>query len=258
MGNIMHNTQDAAHNDSARLVQLLAALDNRRISSESHGCFADRLGRLFDLPSTIALDGTRKHSPPGPFASDTDAGERLQQQLADTRQQLLETLSASFAGKVPSQDLRLPLPEVNDDQPLPQRPAFKPYKAFYLAQQRQQTTALQQLRVRIRRVLDKQSPDLARLAELDRVFDQTLAGYSRQCFQTLLTVLEKRFRSLWRHHQKALPEDTQQDPPASWSRPGGWLHQFCREMQLMLLAELEVRQEPVQGLLDALQAPAAH
>ena len=40
--------------------------------------------------------------------------------------------------------------------------------------------------------------------------------------------------------------------PDAWVAPGGWLHQFRQEMQTLLLAELETRLEPVQGLLDAL------
>ncbi|MNR29859.1 hypothetical protein D3C85_1472750 [compost metagenome] len=41
---------------------------------------------------------------------------------------------------------------------------------------------------------------------------------------------------------------------ASGHAPGAWLAQFRKDMQAVLLAELDIRFEPVEGLLAALRA----
>jgi hypothetical protein len=108
---------------------------------------------------------------------------------------------------------------------------------------------LSNLRQRARRLLGSHSDAMARLAELDAVFEQSMAGYVRHCFGALPGFLEKRYRTLWDTRD---PFHTAQD----WLSPQGWLGQFRRELQLLLLAELDARQEPVLGLLDALAADA--
>jgi Protein of unknown function (DUF3348) len=40
-----------------------------------------------------------------------------------------------------------------------------------------------------------------------------------------------------------------------WIKPGGWLSAFCIEMRELLLAELEVRLQPVVGMINALPQP---
>ena len=43
------------------------------------------------------------------------------------------------------------------------------------------------------------------------------------------------------------------DDPARWKQPGGWLHAFERDLQALLQAEIDVRLQPVMGLLEAAQ-----
>ena len=38
----------------------------------------------------------------------------------------------------------------------------------------------------------------------------------------------------------------------------GWLNQFCQEIQMLLLAELDARQEPILGLLGAATAASCN
>lgn len=251
MSNSLHGMQKSGQPApySARLVQLLSVLANSSVG-EPTSCFAERLGRLFDLSDTILLDSAHKHRPAGPFPASSTLAERLQANLEQTRDTLVDRISGSFAADATSTALRLPEPEFASTPARP--PAFTPYRRFYLAQQRQLATALQPLRARIRNAMANQSPALAQLAALDTVFDNTLSNYSRHCFGALPTVLEKRFKTLWRAHQKNLPAGEPDDTPGSWLEPGAWLDQFCREMRILLLAELEVRLEPALGLLAAL------
>ena len=48
------------------------------------------------------------------------------------------------------------------------------------------------------------------------------------------------------------------DDPQDWMTEGAWLHRFCQEMKSLLLAELDARLEPVQGLLMALESAHNH
>ena len=141
------------------------------------------------------------------------------------------------------------LPPLRDDADAEKRPSFSAYERFYQAHQRQMIAGLSNLRQRARRLLGSHSDAMARLAELDAVFEQSMAGYVRHCFGALPGFLEKRYRTLWDTRD---PFHTAQD----WLSPQGWLGQFRRELQLLLLAELDARQEPVLGLLDALAADA--
>ena len=64
-------------------------------------------------------------------------------------------------------------------------------------------------------------------------------------------LLERRFEHLRKTHQLGLDAAQQQDAPVLWRQPGGWLDVFGKEMQEVLLAELEVRLQPVVGLIEA-------
>ena len=96
----MHRTHTSSQSGPAgsRLVALLTQLD-RKAARASHGDFAERLGRLFDLSDAIALDGANQYRPKGPFDARPDATERLQADLLKTRDTLLAHLSRSFAGE---------------------------------------------------------------------------------------------------------------------------------------------------------------
>ena len=164
-----------------------------------------------------------------------------------SRDALLAHLSRSFAGEKAASVI--PLPPLKDDAQADKRPTFGAYERFYQAHQRQMIAGLSNLRQRARRILSGHSQAMARLAELDAVFEQSLSGYVRHCFGALPGFLEKRYHTLWDTRD---PFHTVED----WLAPQGWLSQFRRELQLLLLAELDARQEPILGLLDALVADA--
>ena len=239
----MHRTQTPTQSGlpGSRLVQLLSSLDSKAARA-SHGDFAERLGRLFDLSDAIALDGATRVPPKGPFSPVDDLPSQLQEHLLKTRRALLDHLGRSFSGEKAASVIALP--PLRDDADAEKRPSFGAYDRFYQAHQRQMIAGLSNLRLRCRRLLAGHSAPLAHLAELDAVFESGLASYARQGFAALPGVLEQRYRLLWQ----------QRDPfhtPADWLSPQGWLTQFRRELKMLLLAELDARQEPVLGLLAA-------
>lgn len=239
----MHRTQTRTQSglSGSRLVQLLGSLDSKAARA-SHGDFAERLGRLFDLSDAISLDGATRHNPKGPFSPDEALPQLLQDDLLKTRRGLLDYLGRSFSGEKAASVIALP--PLRDDADPEKRPSFGAYERFYQAHQRQMIAALSNLRLRCRRLLAGHSATLAHLAELDAVFESGLASYARQGFAALPGFLDQRYRLLWQ----------QRDPfhtPADWLGQQGWLTQFRRELKMLLLAELDARQEPVLGLLAA-------
>lgn len=249
MSNGTHRTHNTARPPyGGRLTRLVAELGGAT-AGKAPADFAERLGRLFDLSDTIVLDDATRRTPQGPFESAAEnrreRGTPLITELARSRDELAGGILESFES--PSVTDPLPAPTAARKPGIP--PSFEPYQRFYQTRQRQLAVGAQRLRARARKALAERGPELAQLAELDAVFDNTLANYSRQAFGALPKVLEKRFRTLWRAHHKKAGDP---DPPEKWIEEGAWLDRFQREMRLLLLAELEARLEPAQGLLDAL------
>lgn len=242
--------QAAPH--SARLVQLVAAI-SQTAATDSHACFAERLGRLFGLGDTMDLDSAIGFRPKGPFEPSSGIADKLRADLVATRGKMTDRVRQSFSASPSDTMPGLPQPDLDEDPRV--SPEFMPYQNFYLARQRELAAGTRQLRTRIRAAVATSGPAMAHLAQLDTVFDHTLAGYTSQCFATLPTVLEKRFETLWQSRQQMNFDQQDHDPARppvqDWTRPGGWLHQYCQEMQMLLLAELDVRLEPAVGLLDA-------
>jgi hypothetical protein len=96
--------------------------------------------------------------------------------------------------------------------------------------------AIGPLRGRLRAVLAGRSPDMARLAALDAVMEQVLGAQEHRLLATLPALLEKHFVRL----RDAGGDD--------------WRTVFQRDLQGVLLAELDIRLQPVEGLLEALAA----
>lgn len=111
----------------------------------------------------------------------------------------------------------------------------------WLVLQRKVAANTRQFRDKVRKSMKEQSQELARLAELDSVFDQTMAGYTAQCFSYIPKVLEQRFEHL---------STTEKQSPGP-TTTANWFRHYCEEAQSLLLAELDVRLEPVLGLLEA-------
>jgi hypothetical protein len=216
-------------------------------------CFGERLARLFDLSDTVALDAANVESRDGPFSADGKAAERLGAELEKLRHSQRDAIEASVTAERIGTRNGLPTPEAGPSPAQP--PDFEPYRRFYQGKQRQMAAAVPPLRLKVRGALTDHSPALARLARIDAVLDATLTGYARKGFGAVPGVLEKRFLALWPDRQQSLLSDEPGHEPEDWMKQGAWLHGFCQEMKTMLLAELDARLAPVQGLLRALHNP---
>jgi hypothetical protein len=212
----------------------------------------ERLGQWLDVMDALALfsalnSGTGATSVV-PVEPDS-AAKRLRAQSSRVRQQLSEAIinDGVFGTAPPRIRFPTPLPEATVESALD----FTPYHRYYLAHQRDMSTAISALRVNARKALAKVSPALGQLAEIDAIFENALTQRERNLLATIPMLLAKRFTQRYQEHQAAQPEAAT-DTPSQWAQPGGWLEAFCRDAQSVLLAELELRLSPVEGLIAAL------
>jgi hypothetical protein len=179
----------------------------------------------------------------------------LEEEFHRVRTALVKAITASSASPVSAKRVRSPSlhPEVvtKTDARDAEHAGYAPYRQRYLDQQRQMALKIDALRVHIRQTIAKGSPQLAQLASFDTVMEQMLGGREKKLLATVPVLLERRFAHLRKTHQLALAAAQQQDDPALWAQAGGWLHVFGKELQKVLLAELEVRMQPVVGLIEA-------
>lgn len=139
---------------------------------------------------------------------------------------------------------RSPIP----DAPTAQRVDYTDFRQRYLLMQQTMETDIGNLRGRLRRMLAAKAADFARLAMLDASMEQALGPRERSLLATVPTLLGTHFERLREAERQRLA-----DAGASESAPGAWLDVFRKDMQSVLLAELDVRFQPVEGLLAALR-----
>lgn len=212
--------------------------------------FAERLGQWLDFTDAMELFSALNE--PGaalPAAGRAPAATGLRGELAQLRATLAESITTD--GVLTPGKARVKLPTPAPQATVEAAADFSPYHRYYQAHQRDMSAAIGPLRARARAALARRSAADKRLAALDAAMDEALAVRERNLLATLPLLLAKRFAHLYKAHQAALGELP--DDPAQWLDAGGWLAGFCRDMQAVLLAELEVRLLPAAGLIEALE-----
>lgn len=165
---------------------------------------------------------------------------------------------------------------------------FALYRQCYLALQQKMESDIGDLRTRLRSRLAVQSAPMAKLATLDAAMERSLAARERSLLGTVPGLLGAHFERLRKAAKAAQAElEAQADAtkqaeappqaptaapaatpaadtpagaaaqsPADRGAPGpqAWLDTFSKDMQSVLLAELDVRFQPVEGLIAALRA----
>ncbi|MCF8159519.1 MAG: DUF3348 domain-containing protein [Polaromonas sp.] len=213
---------------SASLVRVLADL-SLLDAVEPGPAFAEKLGLWVDFTDAIALSAVHSAgtaSPPG-TRGEVAAGARMDLGKA------FASVQAGLVNSIGRAQLELPAPEAD----APSDPAldYEPYRRHYLAQQREFELKLRPLRTRAREVLGRSSARLRKLAALDAALDDILFEREGKLLLKLPSLLEKRFKQLRKTQQPA----------------NDWLPGFCQEMQTVLRAELDLRMQPVLGLIEA-------
>lgn len=110
-------------------------------------------------------------------------------------------------------------------------------------QQRRMEMSVDALRDHVRQQLAQAGPALAQLAALDAQMEPLFGGREQRLLASLPAFLKTRFAALRR--EAAAP-----DAPQGLH----WLQVFETEFEQLLLAELDLRLQPVTGLIEALEA----
>ena len=192
--------------------------------------FADRLGQMLNFADSIILADAHKVRPERGFIAVTDGSEDLKQAVLHTKAKLVNGIIQSCDPAAERPKIRWPA--VAEDDP---ELTYDRFHRFYLAHQREQDLALRAVRSSGREALTGCTPALKKLALLDRVLEDTLWDQTARLLAMVPRLLERRFDYL-----------RTQDQP-------GWLAQFRKDIQSLLLAELDLRLQPVLGLVAALE-----
>jgi Protein of unknown function (DUF3348) len=222
---------------SSSFIRLLAELTAVDVA-QSRQSFVERLASWLDWTDAIALSAVLNGAEAGtaeaqstaswPASAAAETSARLRHQLTRSI-----TTDAVFTSNTPAPAALI---AGNDE--------FLPYRRSYATHQRAMAMRIGALRSDVRAALAKSSPALSRLAALDTVMEEVLGARERSLLATVPALLEKRFARLRQAQQEQQPPQHQQ--------PAAWQTLFGQEMQSVLLAELDLRWQPIDGLLAAL------
>ena len=243
-----------ASSHRSALVRLLSEGSGISAAAPAGQDFAERLGAWLSVADAIALrSALQLHGAPKKSATPR-SGSAAPLSLADEVQRVRATLTHSIATVEPVQPQRgradhsalgaLAAPAL----PLDPAAEFAMLHQRYVEQQRRMEMSVDALRCHAREQLAAASPELAQLAALDGVMEQVFGGREQHLLSTVPSFLKKRFEQLRR---QVASEETDAVPEAPAQQPA-WLAELADEFQQALLAELELRLQPVMGLAEAL------
>ncbi|BCQ27798.1 DUF3348 family protein (plasmid) [Caballeronia sp. NK8] len=219
------------------LVRLLAHFADLDVHEPAES-LSDRLSQWLGWTDAIALSTALATDPPAAF---TTHGSRsvprdIDEDCARVRTSLAGALAREEAAA--RRRHRTPVQASQEDLPVD----YADVRQRYLSLQQAMDTDIAALRTRLRSKLAARSPEMARLAVVDAVMEQALSARERSLLANVPALLGKHFERMKRAHAA---DET--------SAPGAWLDPFRKDLQSVLLAELDVRFQPIEGLLAALR-----
>ena len=229
------------------LIRLLARLADIDVS-ESGQPLSDRLSQWLSWTDAITLSTALATSPPAITPGVRPVGMDAETMCSRVRAALAKSIATACAPDArPGGGGRAPIQPAMPAAPVD----YADIRQRYILMQ--QTMEIGELRGRLRRVLAAKTPDLARLAVLDASMEQALGARERTLLGAIPTMLGPYFERLRAAEQPQA--DAPSESPAQTTQPTSraWLHAFRKDMQSVLLAELDVRFQPVDGLLAALR-----
>lgn len=201
-------------------IRLIARLTDARLPDASPA-LADRLGEWVDWTRAVALSKALDGRLP---TTDTGApvfGITEEQEYTRVRAALVKAITTGPAATPPRQATAA---TEGDD--------YAPFRERYRDLQQSMQAETGRLRGHLRDMLAAGSPQQVRLAEVDAVMEMTLTPREHALLGAVPALLGQHFQRL--------------NAPSRMRR-------FQQDMQHVLLAELDVRFQPVEGLLAALR-----
>ncbi|QWT19335.1 DUF3348 domain-containing protein [Bacillus sp. NP157] len=220
-------------------VRLLARMGEVDAAQPS-GSLPDRLSHWLSWTQSLALSSALDGQP-APLDDDIALGETPSEALLEgARSALLEAVNdeASWARARSRAIARAGAVEGDAVT----RVDYSALRERYLLMQRSIQGTTGKLRGQLRDHLAASSPELARLAEVDAVMEGALSPREQRLLGGVASMLESRF------------DKAKKVAEANAGATAAWLDVFIQEMQDVLLAELDVRFQPLEGLIAALRS----
>ncbi len=228
------------------LIRLLARLTDVDVP-EAGQSLADRLSQWLSWTDAITLSSALSASPPPVASNVRSAGADVETMCARVRTVLTKAIANTCTpdGR-PSGSARSPIRTA----PVAPTVDYADFRQRYVSMQQVMELDLGNLRSHLRRALAVKTPAQAKLAVLDASMEQALSARERTLLASIPTLLGHYFERL-RAAQPQLADTPAESASQATSR--AWLDAFRNEMQSVLLAELDIRFQPVDGLLAALR-----
>ncbi|MEN5159639.1 DUF3348 domain-containing protein [Achromobacter spanius] len=270
------------------LIRLLTRLTDAEVQ-QSRQSLSDHLSQWLGWTDAIALSAALNTAPPviAPGARLFSSAEerecvRVRTTLADA---IASDTAATAAKRVapgvaparaPAKKLAAVLAEDAFD--------YSSFRQRYLSLQHTMETSIGNLRSRLRGMVAARNGEWTRLAVVDAIMDRALLPKERALLGAIPKLLQAHFDRLRKDEEAALAQAAEQAqaapgapadaaanaqgdteapavdaaqagtaPPAPAITAGAWLDTFRADMRAVLLAELDVRLQPVEGLLAALR-----
>ncbi|SAK99656.1 hypothetical protein AWB81_05772 [Caballeronia arationis] len=229
------------------LIRLLARLTDVDVP-ESGQSLSDRLSQWLGWTDAIALSTALNGDLPAGVAGARADGSAEESECARLRASLAKTIAgdSTFAAR-----------RRREESTADGAVDYAVFRQRYLSLQQTMETGIGSLRGRLRAKLAGRTPGMTRLAMVDAVMEQALGAREHTLLATVPGLLGKHFERLRQAGQAALADaevaGTTGSADGAPATPGAWLDVFRKDMQSVLLAELDVRIQPVEGLLAALR-----
>lgn len=221
-------------------IRLLARLAEVDLRMPGHA-LVDRLGEWIDWTRAVALSSALDGRLPATRDAPGDDG--------DPRHECTRVRDALVAGIAADPETATPKwrgrQQADPD-------GYAVFRERYLELQRKMQAETGRLRGQLRDRLGQASPELARLAGVDAVMEATLSPREHALLARVPTLLGH-------HHERLRTEGLAPQAPLEFPADPGtddagtWRDMFRQDMRNVLLAELDVRFHPIEGLLAALR-----
>ena len=230
-------------------IRLLARLTDVDVSP-SRQSLSDRLGQWLDWTHAVVLS-TALDGKPSAVGSDVPTfGSAEESECIRVRASLADAIAGDRAFATAGQrGGEHAFAEVGGAS---EAVDYSVFRQRYLAIQRKIQAATGNLRGRLRDTLAHRTADMARLAAVDAAMERALSPREQTLLAHVPALLGEHFERLRKAEQEMLV-DAQASGGISAIAPGAWLDVFRKDVQNVLLAELDVRFQPVEGLLAALR-----
>ncbi|WP_124079144.1 DUF3348 domain-containing protein [Pigmentiphaga humi] len=245
----MVDTSRRTASGAPAFVRLLARLADAPLPP-ARQTLADRLSLWLGWTDAIALSAVLSGSAKAMPANEPVSGDAAQDACARTRAELADSIAHDRVlnpiRPTARRDIALAGAEHEAD--------FARYRLRYLAKQQHMETTISMLRGRLRGHLAARSAGLAQLAAVDAVMERVLGAQERALLGTVPALLEKHFQRMRGAAAGAAREPGPEAAPAGRLPAPVWLDAFRKDVQGVLLAELDFRLQPVEGLMAAFRA----